>query len=246
MRFVSLLTCAALATTAAAAPVAFDNSGGQFVQWYSDAEGPNSVQGACFNPTRSPTSQPSPNAGNCSPADSRSISYRPPHANSTPGSITLQMSVTTTAGSHPFLTLIPAPALLGDPIGPATNFGTPRLAHLQDPAASTPPTQFTFTSGGYLGLRWIENGVTRYGWVRYAYAAAPPMRSRWQPVEWGYETMPGVPVTVNTAACVDAGDYNADGATTFGDLNDVLSGFGNVYSFAHLNTVLSNFGQTCR
>lgn len=42
-----------------------------------------------------------------------------------------------------------------------------------------------------------------------------------------------------------AGDINQDGATNFGDLNIILSGFGVDYDFSDLNTVLSGFGQTC-
>lgn len=42
-----------------------------------------------------------------------------------------------------------------------------------------------------------------------------------------------------------AGDINQDGATDFGDLNTVLSGFGDQFNFSDLNDVLSGFGTSC-
>ncbi|MBX3352519.1 MAG: PQQ-dependent sugar dehydrogenase [Phycisphaeraceae bacterium] len=42
-----------------------------------------------------------------------------------------------------------------------------------------------------------------------------------------------------------SGDFNADGAVDFADLNLVLTGFGTTYTFSDLNAVLSSFGRSC-
>lgn len=237
----------AVASSAFAAPVAFDNSAHQYTQTYYDVRDNFAPAGACFDPALPATAQPAPVGGNCS--QGFTIRYLTPIPNNQPGNILLGVPAVTTAGPGPHLDPVPQALALGAVVGPSSTFNFGWLAYLQAPSGSGPQTTYLLTSGAHVGFKWAPGGTGPfYGWIRYAYNANPGAAgiSRWQPVEWALETTPNIPIRVNTYACTIAGDFTADGVTNFADLNEVLSSFGSQFSFAELNTVLSSFGTACR
>ncbi len=66
--------------------------------------------------------------------------------------------------------------------------------------------------GGIVGIELLLDGKIHYGWVELDLVGVA-----YQPIAWGYETEPGVPIAVG---CL--GDVHADGEVDLRDVNLVL------------------------